>query len=64
MKIHIEDLASAHVLALAGLADRPFMRFNLGNGAGYSVREVIETARRVTGRPIPATDMKIEGGLP
>ncbi len=52
--IHIEDLATAHVLALDGLAERPFMRFNLGNGAGYSVREVIESARRVTGHPIPA----------
>ncbi len=52
--IHIEDLAAAHVLALAGLAERPFMRYNLGNGAGYSVLEVIETARRVTGHPIPA----------
>jgi UDP-glucose 4-epimerase len=52
--IHIEDLASAHVLALEGLADRPFMRYNLGNGSGYSVLEVIETARRVTGHPIPA----------
>ena len=52
--IHIEDLATAHVLALGGLAEQPFMRFNLGNGAGYSVREVIESARRVTGHPIPA----------
>ncbi len=52
--IHIEDLASAHVLALHGLDQRPFMRYNLGNGAGYSVLEVIETARRVTGHPIPA----------
>jgi UDP-glucose 4-epimerase len=52
--IHIEDLASAHVLALGGLVDRPFMRYNLGNGNGYSVRGVIETARRVTGHPIPA----------
>ncbi len=52
--IHIEDLASAHVLALHGLDERPFMRYNLGNGAGYSVLEVIETARRVTGHPIPA----------
>ncbi|HSN74466.1 MAG TPA: UDP-glucose 4-epimerase GalE [Anaerolineae bacterium] len=52
--IHIEDLAAAHVLALAGLAEGPFMRYNLGNGAGYSVLEVIETARRVTGHPIPA----------
>jgi UDP-glucose 4-epimerase len=52
--IHIEDLASAHVLALHALDQRPFMRYNLGNGAGYSVLEVIETARRVTGHPIPA----------
>jgi UDP-glucose 4-epimerase len=52
--IHIEDLASAHVLALGGLAGRPFMRYNLGNGNGYSVLEVVETARRVTGHPIPA----------
>jgi len=52
--IHIEDLASAHTLALGGLVDRPFMRYNLGNGSGYSVLEVIETARRVTGHPIPA----------
>lgn len=52
--IHIEDLASAHVLALHGLDERPFMRYNLGNGAGYSVLEVIDTARRVTGRAIPA----------
>lgn len=52
--IHIIDLATAHVLALEGLADRPFVRYNLGNGAGYSVLEVIESARRVTGHPIPA----------
>jgi UDP-glucose 4-epimerase len=52
--IHIEDLASAHVLALGGLAGQPFMRYNLGNGNGYSVLEVIETARRVTGHSIPA----------
>lgn len=52
--IHIEDLASAHLLALSGLDRQPFMRFNLGNGTGYSVWEVIEVARRVTGRPIPA----------
>ena len=51
--IHIIDLATAHVLALEGLADRPFVRYNLGNGAGYSVLEVIESARRVTGHPIP-----------
>ena len=49
--IHILDLASAHSLALA--AD--FCgALNLGSGQGYSVRQVLETARRVTGRPIPA----------
>ncbi len=52
--IHIADLASAHLLALEALEDRPVMVYNLGNGAGYSVREVIETARRVTEHEIPA----------
>ncbi|MDZ4200018.1 MAG: UDP-glucose 4-epimerase GalE [Kiritimatiellia bacterium] len=48
--IHIADLAQAHILALAG----PIRgAFNLGNGSGYSVREVIEAARAVTGHPIP-----------
>lgn len=52
--IHIDDLALAHVLALEGLAERSFVRYNLGSGNGYSVAEVIESARRVTGRPLPA----------
>ena len=52
--IHIADLAQAHVLALDALASRETMTYNLGNGAGYSVREVIEVARQVTGQPIPA----------
>ncbi len=52
--IHIDDLAQAHALALERLLDGdPGGCYNLGNGAGYSVREVIETAGRVTGRPIP-----------
>ncbi len=50
--IHIVDLAQAHILALKGDFHGPF---NLGNGDGYSVREVIEMAREVTGHPIPAT---------
>ena len=62
--IHIEDLATAHVLALDGLAGRPFMRFNLGNGAGYSVREVIDTARRITGHAIPAAVQPRRAGDP
>jgi len=56
--IHVSDLADAHLLALDAL-ERPAARsarliFNLGNGQGFSVREVIESARRVTGHPIPA----------
>lgn len=52
--IHIEDLASAHVLALEAVDDRQSMTYNLGNGQGYSVKEVIEIARAVTGHPLPA----------
>jgi UDP-glucose 4-epimerase len=55
--IHIYDLASAHLLALDALGDRPNLTYNLGNGKGYSVREVIEVARRVTGHPIPAVEV-------
>jgi UDP-glucose 4-epimerase len=53
--IHVEDLARAHVLALGALDDRPGCHaYNLGcGGDGYSVHQVIETAREVTGRPIP-----------
>jgi UDP-glucose 4-epimerase len=51
--IHVLDLAEAHVLALGAL-DHGSRRYNLGNGKGYSVRQVIETARRVTGAEIPA----------
>jgi len=53
--IHVEDLASAHLLALAALEQREVLHYNLGNGSGFSVNEVIETAREVTGHPIPAT---------
>jgi UDP-glucose 4-epimerase len=54
--IHVDDLARAHVLALAPLAEPGMCRaYNLGcGGRGYSVHEVVETARRVTGRPIAA----------
>lgn len=52
--IHVEDLADAHLLALRQLlAGGDSARYNLGNGNGYSVREVIEAVRRVTGHPIP-----------
>ncbi len=54
--IHITDLVSAHLLALDALQDEDRLVYNLGNGRGYSVREVIETAREVTGHPIPAVE--------
>ena len=48
--VHIVDLCEAHALALQSLmADKPSAAYNLGNGAGFSVREVIDTVRRVTG---------------
>jgi UDP-glucose 4-epimerase len=50
--IHVSDLARAHVLALA-LLSRKSDIFNLGCGGGYTVLEVIEAARQVTGHPIP-----------
>lgn len=51
--IHVQDLADAHILALNALNSRDKIICNLGNGQGYSVKEVIEAARRVTGHPIP-----------
>jgi UDP-glucose 4-epimerase len=55
--IHISDLVSAHLLALNGLGERDRLIYNLGSGNGYSVREVIETARQVTGHAIPAKEL-------
>jgi UDP-glucose 4-epimerase len=54
--IHISDLVSAHLLALEALETHDLLVYNLGNGSGYSVREVIDTARAVTGRPIPVVE--------
>ena len=51
--IHVVDLAQAHILALHAL-DQGSRTYNLGNGQGLTVKEVIETAREVTGHPIPA----------
>lgn len=55
--IHIADLVSAHLLALDGLTERDQLIYNLGSGNGYSVREVIETARKVTGHSIPVNEL-------
>ena len=55
--VHVHDLAAAHLLALEALQDgAPSAAYNLGNSNGLSVREVIETARRITGHPIPAVE--------
>jgi len=54
--VHIEDLAAAHFLALEALEAGRHDVYNLGSGSGYSVLEVIETARRVTGRPLPVQE--------
>ena len=63
--IHVTDLAEAHILAVEYLANGGESDiFNLGNGVGYSVREVIETARSVTGHPIPATEVPRRAGDP
>jgi UDP-glucose 4-epimerase len=55
--VHIADLASAHLFALDGLQERDCLIYNLGSGNGYSVREVIETARQVTGHRIPINEL-------
>jgi len=63
--IHVMDLASAHYLALEHLGKgKNSDIFNLGNGNGYSVKEVIETTIKVTGHPIPAEVKKRRVGDP
>ena len=61
--IHVSDLASAHIKALDQL-DHKSDVYNVGIGAGYSVREVIEAAREVTGHPIPAIEGERRPGDP
>lgn len=63
--IHVQDLCTAHLLALKKLAaDGRTTVYNLGNGNGHSVNEVIEAARRVTGHPIPLRDDPPRAGDP
>lgn len=62
--IHVSDLASAHLLALSALRERDKLIYNLGNGRGFSVREVVDTVRRVTGHPIPAREAPRRPGDP
>jgi UDP-glucose 4-epimerase len=62
--IHVIDLAQAHILALEALEKQSKLIYNLGNGRGFSVREVIDAAREVTRHPIPAVEAPRRAGDP
>jgi len=62
--IHVRDLAEAHLLALQHAQPGAHRIYNLGSGTGFSVREVIDCCRRVTGRPIAARDVARRAGDP
>ena len=62
--IHVDDLARAHLLALDATTGPGHRVYNLGNGEGYSVRQVLDTARRVTGCDIPAVESPRRAGDP
>jgi UDP-glucose 4-epimerase len=62
--IHIDDLCRAHLLALNKLQERAELVYNLGNGRGYSVRQVIDTVKRVSGRNFNVVEMDRRPGDP
>ncbi|AQQ70002.1 UDP-glucose 4-epimerase [Limihaloglobus sulfuriphilus] len=62
--IHVEDLCSAHLLALNRLDETPEQIYNLGNGTGYSVRQVIDAVKRVSGRDFRVTETSRRPGDP
>jgi UDP-glucose 4-epimerase len=62
--VHLEDLVSAHLLALDALQVSESLVYNVGSGRGFSVREVIEAARSVTGHAIPAIEAPRRPGDP
>jgi UDP-glucose 4-epimerase len=62
--IHIEDLSTAHLLAVAGTRPGEHRVFNLGNGSGFSVREVVAAAEAVTGMAIPVRESGRRPGDP
>ena len=62
--IHVDDLASAHLVALQGLEKHETLICNLGSGEGFSVRQIVDLARKVTGHPIPAREMPRRPGDP
>lgn len=62
--IHVVDLAEAHLLALDALRDKCRLIYNIGNGQGFTVLEVIDAVRRVTGRPIEVEECPRRPGDP
>jgi UDP-glucose 4-epimerase len=62
--VHVVDLASAHILAMKALGEMGSRKYNLGNGSGFSVMEVVEMCRKVTGHPIPVVVGPRRGGDP
>ena len=62
--IHVKDLADAHLLALESNEQGTHRIFNLGSGDGYSVRQVIDMCREVTGHPIPEESAPRRAGDP
>jgi UDP-glucose 4-epimerase len=62
--IHVRDLAEAHVLALKSLEDNSRVIYNIGSGEGFSVLEVIDSVRRVTGLPIAVEECVRRPGDP
>jgi UDP-glucose 4-epimerase len=62
--IHVSDLSDAHLLALAALEQHDRLIYNIGNGQGFTVREVIDSVRRVTGRAIPVEECPRREGDP
>ncbi|MBW0133026.1 UDP-glucose 4-epimerase GalE [Pseudonocardia abyssalis] len=62
--VHVDDLAAAHLLALDHASAGTHAVYNLGSGTGFSVREVIDACREVTGRPIPAVTAPRRDGDP
>jgi len=62
--VHVSDLAAAHLLVLEALKEKSQLIYNLGNGQGFSVREVIDTVRKVTGHAIPAPESPRRPGDP
>jgi len=62
--VHVVDLAKAHLLALEALDEKPQQIYNLGSGRGFSVREVIDVTRRITGKTIPAVESPRRPGDP